>query len=80
MNTSMSVESSVAVSAENVTLKSALKKPKKDVSVSFKQMNESDDESVEDSLDLNEASQLPSDKGQTKNFANDDNSKEGLQK
>ena len=75
MNTSMSVESSVAVSAENVTLKSALKKPKKDVSVSFKQMNESDDESVEDSLDLNEASQLTSDKGQTKNFANDDNSK-----
>ena len=55
ITSSLSVESSVAVSAENVTLKSALKKPKKDVSVSFKQMNESDDDSIEDSLNLNEA-------------------------
>ena len=54
ITSSLSVESSVAVSAENVTLKSALKKPKKDVSVSFKPMNESDDDSAEDSLNLND--------------------------
>ena len=76
ITSAVSVNSTVSASTTSLK-KSALKKPKKDVSVSFKQMPDTDtEENEQESLKMNSYNDDSHDEGEV--LANEENTKENL--